>query len=763
MVEKSQPKFVFESDGIDKDTFHVVNFKGNEGLSTLYRFRFLLISPKEDLDIAELLHNTAKFTIQRDGGKVSFKGVLCSFEQMHQAGSMFFYRAELVPQMWRASLSHNNRIYLNKDIKDVITDALTAAGFKLGLNFEFRLNSNYPVKEYVCQYNESYFDFISGWMERLGIYYYFEQSESGEKMIITDSSMAHLAIPEASKLRYSPSSGLDVGKENEFINDFILKQQPMPHKVMVKSYNYHKPSLDLKAEAIVSPRGLGEMYVYGDNFLTLEDGEKLAKIRAEEYLCREKIYHATTTIPYIRSGYTFLLEEHYRKDFNQSYLVVDVTHEGSQEAYLVSGLGVHLASNEDRLYYRNSITTIPASVQFRAERKTAKVQLSGAISAKIDAAGSGKYAELDKEGRYKVIMPFDESGREGGRATAWLRMSQPYGGATHGMYFPLHKGTEVLITCVNGDPDQPIIQAVAPNPENPSLVNDSSQTMNKITTAGGNLLHMSDKEGDEGICLKTPHGHTTMRMGSAAVESESSDESEAPESSESEPEEKEESEFWLMTEGDIEIGGKNLGTMVKGNEFKMVLGSSEEVIVGNDTKAFLILKEDMVIGLETGLKMGGELGFAPLHTCIHGEAKHIKGELTELTASKELLSGQVTALAEITAHTNGQLVTLSGEHQDLKGDHDALVGTTNQLAGDVNRIDGDVDVIVGAHNYVAGEVSKVQGTVTQCIAEATRVAASVNETLAEHTRILGEMNDIAGQVSVVATETNTVTALAVIV
>jgi type VI secretion system secreted protein VgrG len=54
-------------------------------------------------------------------------------------------------------------------------------------------------------------------------------------------------------------------------------------------------------------------------------------------------------------------------------------------------------------------------------------------------------------------------------------MATPYAGSDHGMHFPLHKGTEVLLTFIDGDPDRPIIQAAVPNPETPSVVNSEGQ------------------------------------------------------------------------------------------------------------------------------------------------------------------------------------------------------------------------------------------------------------------------------------------------
>ncbi len=78
-------------------------------------------------------------------------------------------------------------------------------------------------------------------------------------------------------------------------------------------------------------------------------------------------------------------------------------------------------------------------------------------------------------------------------------MAQPYAGRDHGMHFPLHKGTEVLLTFIDGDPDRPIIQSAVPNPETQSPVNVNNQTMSAITTAGGNKIHIEDQAGSEGF------------------------------------------------------------------------------------------------------------------------------------------------------------------------------------------------------------------------------------------------------------------------
>jgi type VI secretion system secreted protein VgrG len=226
------------------------------------------------------------------------------------------------------------------------------------------------------------------------------------------------------------------------------------------------------------------------------------------------LYLGEGSVPFMLPGFTFTLENHYRKAVNQNYLITDIDHEGNQTGYLLSGISVGRSGDEEnKIYYRNHFTAIPGSVQFRPEVKTEKPKISGTISGMIDAAGSGQYAELDPQGRYKIIFPFDLSGRTGGKASNWVRMVSPYAGSDHGMHFPLHKGTEVLITFIDGDPDRPIIAGAVPNPETPSPVSGANQSMSVIQTAGQNKITVGDQEGGEHILLQSPNQNSFIRIG----------------------------------------------------------------------------------------------------------------------------------------------------------------------------------------------------------------------------------------------------------
>ncbi len=506
-------RFIFVSSGFpEEDTFHVVQFKGVESISKLYEFDITLVAEDPEIDLKEMLKNPATFTILSGELEFQFNGIISKFEQLQEVNQKIFYRAILVPRIWQADLYRDNQLFLEKSVPDIIEEVFIQAGLTAN-DFELRLTGNYSSWEYICQFRESDFDFISRWMERDGLYYYFEQTDNTDKIIITDSSTSHGNVQGDTTIYYRIPSGMQ-SEEEGFISAFTCRQKMLPEKVLLKDYNYRRPTLDLSCEADVDATdGRGTVYNYGDHYKTPEEGSALAAIRAQELLCNEKVYYGESTAANLRAGYFFNLSEHYRDSNNQQYLVTEVRHEGKQGAFLSGAEYDEIIDDGFESGYRNSFTAIPAQTQYRPERKTSKPRFYGTMNATVDASGDGEYAEIDDEGRYKVILPFDRSENSGGSASRWIRMAQPYAGANYGMHFPLHKGTEVILTFMDGDPDRPIIAGSVPNPDTMSPVGGGNQTQSMIRTGGGNQIRLEDNDGGQQIHLSSPTENSIISIG----------------------------------------------------------------------------------------------------------------------------------------------------------------------------------------------------------------------------------------------------------
>ncbi|NOX34522.1 MAG: type VI secretion system tip protein VgrG [Deltaproteobacteria bacterium] len=522
----TKKKYSFISRGMDKETFTVVSFKGVEAISRPYEFEITLVSDHVDIDPLKVLQNPAVFTILRDAEEnVDFNGILMQFEETREFDGFLFFKAVLSPKLWWLSLTHHNQVFLDSTVPEIMEAALKDGGLVPGIDFEFRLQNIYLKHEYVCQYDESHFNFISRWAQREGIYYFFEQTASGEKVVFTDTKISHKDLLLGKDLFYVPPSALDSMHTKEVVKNFLCRHNMLPSRVYLKDYNYLKPSLAIEGIADVDENGRGENYIYGEHFDTPEEGNRLARIRAEALLCRKSVFIGESSVPFIVPGYTFDLNDHYKDAYNRKYLVTDATHEGHQTGYLISGISTVLEQRDEQMFYSNTFTAIYSDEQFRPEHISRKPKISGTINAKIDAASSGQYAELDEHGRYKVILPFDRSGRFNGKASAWFRMVQPYAGQNQGMHFPLHKGTEVLLTFIDGNPDRPLIAGAVPNPETSSPVTSGNQTKSVIRTGrspvdgsagaaswqtdvfnylGNNFIELDDAQNNEHVSIHSP-------------------------------------------------------------------------------------------------------------------------------------------------------------------------------------------------------------------------------------------------------------------
>ncbi|MBK9261689.1 MAG: type VI secretion system tip protein VgrG [Polyangiaceae bacterium] len=492
----------------------VLAFRGVEALSRPYEFEVFLSIEGEaghELDLADAIGAKAQLVIDRVDDALPayvFSGILASIELLHAVEGRTLVRAAIAPRLWQLGLSMHSRIFSKLSFPDVLEEILQDNGFS-GDDYELRLGS-YEPEEHICQYRESDLDFISRWMEREGIYYYFEHTEEGEKLIIADNATYDddlLGKP----IRYFPQLGQDRSAGASF-RAFTARHKSLPATVKLRDYDYARPNLNIAGSANVASNGTTEIVRYGERFFSPSSGDRLAKLRAEELLCRAVVYHASGTRTHLRTGHVFELEDHPRPTLNDRYLAIEIRHHGNQ-AGGASNLNKLMNLEHDEVYFCE-VDAIPAATQFRPETRTTWPRIYGYENGIVDGSADSEYAQIDDQGRYNVKFKFDESTLKDGKASTFVRMMQPHGGGIEGFHFPLRKNTEVVCSFLGGDPDRPVISGVVPNALTPSPVTSGNHTKNVIQTGGRNRLELEDKAGQQRVTMSTPYSNTYLRMGS---------------------------------------------------------------------------------------------------------------------------------------------------------------------------------------------------------------------------------------------------------
>jgi len=509
----NSPAFKFTSLAAGGDLFTVVSYTATDSISSLYRYSITLKAPlSAAIDLDDILENPARFSIDIGAGESPVHGVLSTFDEVRMSGDYVFYQATLVPRLWRLSAYKTNEIYTTEITVDhVIRTVLNNADLTENVDYDLSgIKGTLLERDYVCQFRESDYAFISRLMENEGIYFFFEQGADTEMVIIADDAQYDdIALPAAT-FDTAPQSH----RVGESIQSWLCRKRQLPENVTVRDYNPEQPSLDVFDTQSIDTAGHGTEYLYGENFLTESEAGHLAQVRAQAFICRKTQYFGESGISGFNAGFTFKLGNHPNHKYNDiSYLITEVTHEGQ---FLDQNA---TDSGETKPIYNNTFVATEASIPWCPSIKTPKPRFFGTMTAFVYAEATTDMAEINEAGCYRVHMPFDKA--DGSKtstdperkASCWIRMAQPYVGEGEGMYFPLRGGTEVLLTFINGDPDRPVISGALPNASTPALLTSDKPTEAIIRTKGNNKIRMEDQPGSERIMIDSPSSNSWIRVG----------------------------------------------------------------------------------------------------------------------------------------------------------------------------------------------------------------------------------------------------------
>jgi len=122
---------------------------------------------------------------------------------------------------------------------------------------------------------------------------------------------------------------------------------------------------------------------------------------------------------------------------------------------------------------------------------------------------SGEEIYTDEFGRVKVQFFWDRVGKKDENSTCWIRTSQPWAGKNWGAMWIPRIGQEVIVSFLEGDPDQPIITGRVYNADQtvPYKLPDNqtvSSFMSNSSKGGGgyNELRFEDKKGSEQLYIQ---------------------------------------------------------------------------------------------------------------------------------------------------------------------------------------------------------------------------------------------------------------------
>ena len=401
-----------------------------------------------------------------------FVGVVTNV-QLHREGSDFgCIIVSGYSATYRMETAHSCFSWNDTTIGDVVKKLCEQAKVQLELNPAFK-----ETKDYICQYEESDFDFIRRLAHQYQEWMYYD----GTKLIF--GKPRKLADPII--LEYGTTlSSLDIGLQTLARSEQVFSYHSGADREMQRmtpnlAYGHDKLAGDAfrASLGIFSKPARQHALPRISNATELDNymGRKQAAETAETHYITAESQVPTLRVGSVISLYSSFLERvgNLSEESLGNFIIIEITHEVSQGSF-----------------YKNRFKAIPATIKALPSPKVrmplAETQMATVLS---NAAPQGK-------GRVRVRMNWQTDGMQ----TGWVRVMTPDGGSSsdvksnRGFVFIPEVGDQVLLGFRHGDPARPYVMG--------SLFNGTTgggggqgNNCKSLTTRSGSSLKLDDSAG----------------------------------------------------------------------------------------------------------------------------------------------------------------------------------------------------------------------------------------------------------------------------
>ncbi len=465
-----------------------------ENIHDLFSANVFLHSNKQ-IDIQKILNQTAVIKIKKKNETLRhFHGVIdkASIEpvpnlQASITEDLLFIH--IVPTIARMEYSRNYNIWLDKSALEIVEEVLKNNNI---YDYKFTTSKYNNKKLAMCvQYGESDLHFICRLLEENGIFYYIQHTEKTDTFIMSNSSISGDKLPNTLSVIKTYSQDLYPlnGSQNVSIAHSIGIKN-----INHKSYNYEKTNIIDATVNRVEDTNINQFGCnnYYDNVYENKiDGNDLCKMLLEEKNSTTIKLSATTYSPLLYPGSIVNLNGSNETTHNGEFFILSVKHTINQ-----------LNDDVEIPIYKNTFEAIPRDTVFRPTHIHKKPRIWGCQTAIVVGAKNEEVC-CDKDGRVKVHFHWANNNQ----ISCWIRVGTLWSGTNFGSVIIPRVGMEVIVSFIDGDPNQPLITGCVyngthlPPGKYPEAKTVSSFCSNSVGSKGFNELRFDDKGNNEEIYI----------------------------------------------------------------------------------------------------------------------------------------------------------------------------------------------------------------------------------------------------------------------
>ncbi|QHQ17402.1 type VI secretion system tip protein VgrG [Pectobacterium parmentieri] len=505
MANSTGLQFTVKVGALPASTFAVVDFQLSEALNQSFALSLNLASALPDVDFGAVLDQPCELMIWYEGElKRRVSGIISGFAQGDTGFRRTRYQAEVRPALWRLGLRTNARIFQAQKPEAIIGTLLEEAGIT---DYAFSLRHDHAPREYCVQYRESDLAFVTRLAAEEGLYFFHEFEEGKHRVVFADDAGALAKGPE---LFFNlATQGLS---EGEYVHRFRYAERVSIAEVALKDYSFKTPAYGLlhkkMSSELAHQRESYQHFDYPGRFKKDPSGKAFSRYRLEALRANAMTGAGDSNAAMLMPGNSFMLTEHPNLPLNTGWQLVAITHSGQQPQALEE------ESGGEPTTYSNSFEVISAKTTWRADLPYKPMVDGPQIATVVGPAGEEIYC--DEYGRIKLQFPWDRYGASDDQSSCWVRVSQGWAGGQYGLIAIPRIGHEVIVSFLEGDPDQPIVTGRTFHATNPSpypLPANKTRTSLRTAThkgAGFNELRFEDQAGQEEVFIHAQKDMNTV-------------------------------------------------------------------------------------------------------------------------------------------------------------------------------------------------------------------------------------------------------------
>ena len=449
MPQASGLQFTARVGGLPSDLFSVVGFKLTERLSEVFQGHLELASTDPSIQAAEILEQPVDLVIWQDSMPLRrFTGVVNEFVRGDAGHRRTRYELIIQPPLWRLGLMHNSRIFQTQGTDTIVRTLLEERGI---IDSIFDLKRTPEQREYCVQHRESDLAFLERLAAEEGWHYRYEQGsvdgDTQSALIIADH---HGDAPKLEPAAYNAKAGGST--QRPAVYRFRYEERVRVASVAMKDYTFRNPAYALMhehASGDLKHREDYQHYDYPGRFKADASGQPFTEARLQSLRNDASTASGESNRPDFSPGAKVELTEHDSDNLNREWLLTSIIHTGTQPQALEEEGG------SEPTTYHNQFKAIPADLTWCPQ--TPHRPLMDGPQIAIVTGQEGEEIHCDEHGRVKVRFPWDRYSKNNEHSSAWLRVSQGWAGGQYGFMALPRIGHEVIVSFLDGDPDQPII------------------------------------------------------------------------------------------------------------------------------------------------------------------------------------------------------------------------------------------------------------------------------------------------------------------